>query len=127
MIKLKLVKEWALADAFVLIDYLKSHETPITTVWRHKTCEVVLANPDKQLIRVLKQNKQFWNACWHSTQKGNVYTFLISPVSLGFKRVPDYAKGKGIPRQYVYNSRYKYDLVYESPQKVWVREKQNLI
>jgi hypothetical protein len=117
------IKEWKINDAFRLISELKNLNVAVSSVWVHDTCEVVLTNPDAELIRALKQNKKLWKTFWHSTMRGNIYTFLISPRDLGYKKVPEYAKEKNIPRQYVYNSRYKYDLVYQSPQKVWVREK----
>jgi hypothetical protein len=123
MIDTENIKSWRISNAFELISELKRNDVSIDVQWKHETCHVTITNPDGKILAALKNNRWFWQTFWQSTQKGNVYTFFINPRDLGFKRVPEYVREKNIPRQYVYNSRHKYDLVYQSPQKVWVKEK----
>lgn len=56
----------------------------------------------------------FWMACWSVTKRGGHYQFEVVPTQWGFKLVNDYAREKGISRQYIYHNPDKFEWVHVS-------------
>jgi hypothetical protein len=69
-----------------------------------------------------------WEKCIELGIRPDEYSLVEDPVSrlkrLGYKKVSEFCKEKGITRQYVSKARTKFDTVQVSEKIVYIREKQ---
>jgi hypothetical protein len=121
--ELLLIKKWPITNAFGLIDYIKDRwtYTSIRMKWGKDrvTKDTVLFlefhtigwSGNESLIEALLDNKPFslmWYAKW---ERGGHYYFEIKPRSIGFKKVSQIVKEKGISRQSIHKAKHKYDWI----------------
>jgi hypothetical protein len=69
-----------------------------------------------------KMSKIFWLGCWVQSRRGGHYEFEVNPVQWGWKLVNDYARDKGISRQYIYHNPHKFKWIEVSKNVKFIQE-----
>ena len=66
---------------------------------------------NESIIESLLKNRLFCMRWYYSWRRGGHYVFKISPYNVGFKRVSEVAKEKGVSRQMIHRAKDNYDWI----------------
>jgi hypothetical protein len=134
--ELDAIGNWDIKDAFNLIDYIKERWT-YNDSFRMKWDKDKLFNKpvlllemhtvgwsgNESIINALLEN-QFFSMMWYKKwERGGHYYFEVNPLGIGYKKVAEMAKEKGVSRQCIHKNKESYDWIIAGDRNRMCRSK----
>lgn len=133
--ELDAIKNWDIKDAFNLIAYLEEkwcYDTAIRKYWGKDNIHgrpvlffelhTIGWSGNEDILNALLQNQMFslmWYVKW---ERGGHYYFEINPFDIGYKKVCEMSKEKGISRQKIHHNKTNYEWIVAGKRNKLCRE-----
>jgi len=135
--ELDLIKHWSYRDVFKLLDYLYDlwnyndwgfkEEWKYNHLFKRDELKVNLStggwSGNEDLIEALLENEYVKLLWYNKWERGGHYEFIINPEQIGFKTVSEYCKKNKVSRQYVNQTKNRFDWIIISEKKRLLRPK----
>lgn len=130
--ELRAIRKWDVKDFPALIDFIEDRWAYPNYIkrevvkergnsyleWTLITCGW---SGNESLVNALLGNRLF-EMCWYYRwERGGKHVFRIDPRNVGFRLVSEYCKENKVSRQYVSQSKHKFDCFKLSPNKTFIR------
>lgn len=122
--ELDAIKNWDIKDAFGLIEFIKerwAYNDAIRMEWGKDKLfkkpvlflemHTIGWSGNEDIINALLSNQMFslmWYTKW---ERGGHYYFEVNPFGIGFKKVSEMSKEKGISRQRIHHDKESYEWI----------------
>ncbi len=131
--ELKIIREWDVKDFPSLLDFVEGlwtyNDAIKKDVIKHFDSSYLQWtlytrgwSGNESLVNALLGNRMFQMCWYYEWKRGGKHVFRIDPRNVGYFLVSDYCKQKKISRQYVSQSKDKFEYFKLSPNKVFVRK-----